>query len=53
MTGDRPSRPDATLGNTKGYRDWWGYIGTGDVDYATKRGPQMATVMNMVTALGG
>jgi len=27
--------------------------GPADVDYATQRGPQMATVMNMVTALGG
>ncbi len=47
------ARPDATLGNPKGCWDWWGYLGPGDVDYATKRGPQMATVMNMVSALGG
>ena len=47
------ARPDPTLGNPKGCWDWWGYLGPADVDYATKRGPQMATVMNMVTALGG
>ncbi len=47
------ARSDATLGNPKGCWDWWGYLGPGDVDYATKRGPQMATVMNMVRALGG
>jgi dienelactone hydrolase len=47
------ARPDATLGNPKGCWDWWGYLGPGDVDYATKRGPQMATVMNMVSALSG
>jgi poly(3-hydroxybutyrate) depolymerase len=39
--------------NPKGCWDWWGYLGPGDVDYATKNGPQMRTVMNMVTALGG
>ena len=47
------ARPDATLGNPKGCWDWWGYLGPGDVDYATKRAPQMATLMNMVSALGG
>ncbi len=47
------ARPDATLGNPKGCWDWWGYLGPGDVDYATKNGPQMRTVMNMVSALGG
>ncbi len=47
------ARPDPALGNPKGCWDWWGYLGPGDVDYATKRGPQMQTVMNMVTALGG
>ncbi|SNS79352.1 poly(3-hydroxybutyrate) depolymerase [Geodermatophilus pulveris] len=47
------ARPDPLLGNPKGCWDWWGYLGPADVDYATKRGPQMATVMNMVTALGG
>jgi poly(3-hydroxybutyrate) depolymerase len=45
--------PDAALGNPKGCWDWWGYLGPGDVDYATKRGPQMQTVMAMVAALGG
>ncbi len=39
--------------NPKGCWDWWGYLGPGDVDYATKNGPQMRTVMNMVAALGG
>ena len=39
--------------NPKGCWDWWGYLGPGDADYATKNGPQMRTVMNMVTALGG
>ena len=39
--------------NPKGCWDWWGYLGWGDVDYATKQGPQMRTVMNMVAALGG
>ncbi|MGY1680660.1 extracellular catalytic domain type 2 short-chain-length polyhydroxyalkanoate depolymerase [Geodermatophilus sp. SYSU D01176] len=47
------ARPDALLGNPKGCWDWWGYLGPGDVDYATKRGPQVATVMNMISALGG
>ncbi|MDP9408339.1 MAG: PHB depolymerase family esterase [Actinomycetota bacterium] len=45
--------PDASFGNPKGCWDWWGYLGPGDVDYATQRGPQMQTVMAMVTALGG
>ncbi len=45
--------PDPVFGNPKGCWDWWGYLGPGDVDYTTHRGPQMATVMNMVTALGG
>ena len=39
--------------NPKGCWDWWGYLGPGDVDYATKNGPQMRTVMNMIAALGG
>jgi poly(3-hydroxybutyrate) depolymerase len=39
--------------NPKGCWDWWGYLGAGDVDYANKLGPQMKTVMKMVTALGG
>ena len=39
--------------NPQGCWDWWGYLGPGDVDYATKDGPQMRTVMNMVSALGG
>ena len=30
-----------------------GYLGPGDVDYATTLGPQMRTVMAMVDALGG
>ncbi len=45
--------PDSSFGNPKGCWDWWGYLGVGDTDYATKRGPQMQTVMNMVSALGG
>ena len=46
--------PDPVFGNPKGCWDWWGYLGPGDVDrYATKQGPQMQTVMNMVSALGG
>ena len=45
--------PDNSFGNPKGCWDWWGYLGAGDADYATKRGPQMQTVMNMVSALGG
>ena len=44
---------DETFGNPKGCWDWWGYLGVDDGDYATRSGPQMATVMNMVTALGG
>ncbi len=45
--------PDASFGNPNGCWDWWGYLGPGDADYATKRGPQMVTVMAMVSALGG
>jgi poly(3-hydroxybutyrate) depolymerase len=45
--------PDPTFGNPKGCWDWWGYLGADDAGYATKAGPQMATVMNMVSALGG
>jgi poly(3-hydroxybutyrate) depolymerase len=44
---------DTTLGNPKGCWDWWGYLGPADTDYATRSGPQMVTVMNMVRALGG
>jgi len=47
------ARPDATFGNPKGCWDWWGYLGPQDADYATKLGPQMRTVMNMVGALEG
>jgi hypothetical protein len=49
------ARPDEGLViyNPRGCWDWWGYLGLGDVDYANKLGPQMRTVMNMVTALGG
>lgn len=48
------ARPDPLLGNPKGCWDWWGYLGPADVDlHATKRGPQVATVMAMVDALGG
>ena len=47
------ARPDETFGNPNGCWDWWGYLGAADGDYATKDGPQMRTVMNMVTALGG
>ncbi len=47
------ARPDATFGNPNGCWDWWGYLGAADGDYATKNGPQMRTIMNMVTALGG
>jgi poly(3-hydroxybutyrate) depolymerase len=39
--------------NPAGCWDWWGYLGVQDVDYANKLGPQMRTVMNMVTAFGG
>jgi poly(3-hydroxybutyrate) depolymerase len=45
--------PDTTFGNPKGCWDWWGYLGANDGNYATRNGPQMTTVMNMVTALGG
>ena len=47
------ARPDQTFGNPKGCWDWWGYLGAADGDYATKDGPQMRTIMNMVSALGG
>jgi poly(3-hydroxybutyrate) depolymerase len=47
------ARPDPTFGNPKGCWDWWGYLGADDTDYANKLGPQMRTVMRMVTALGG
>jgi poly(3-hydroxybutyrate) depolymerase len=49
------ARPDQgpAISNPNGCWDWWGYLGPQDVDYATKLGPQMRTVMNMVTALGG
>ncbi|MDP9390653.1 MAG: PHB depolymerase family esterase [Actinomycetota bacterium] len=49
------ARPDSgpAIFNPKGCWDWWGYLGPNDVDYATKLGPQMRTVMNMVEALGG
>ena len=49
------ARPDGgpVIYNPKGCWDWWGYLGPQDVDYATKAGPQMRTVMSMVTALGG
>jgi poly(3-hydroxybutyrate) depolymerase len=47
------AEPDVLFGNPKGCWDWWGYLGVLDVNYATKLGPQMRTVMNMVTALGG
>jgi poly(3-hydroxybutyrate) depolymerase len=36
--------------NPLGCWDWWGYDGS---DYATRSGPQMRAVMNMVRALGG
>ena len=39
--------------NPQGCWDWWGYLGPGDLDYATKNGAQMRTVMAMVSALGG
>lgn len=45
--------PDNVFGNPKGCWDWWGYLGADDANYATRSGPQMTTVMNMVTALGG
>jgi poly(3-hydroxybutyrate) depolymerase len=47
------ARPDEAFGNPNGCWDWWGYLGPADGDYATKNGPQMRTVMNMVAALGG
>ncbi len=47
------ARVDETFGNPKGCWDWWGYLGPNDTNYATRSGPQMATVMNMVHALGG
>ena len=47
------ARPDATFINPAGCWDWWGYLGPRDADYATKLGPQVRTVMNMVSALGG
>jgi poly(3-hydroxybutyrate) depolymerase len=49
------ARPDGgpVIYNPKGCWDWWGYLGPRDVDYATKLGPQVRTVMNMVRALGG
>jgi poly(3-hydroxybutyrate) depolymerase len=37
-------------GNPEGCWDWWGYDGP---DFAVKTAPQMVTIMNMVTALGG
>jgi poly(3-hydroxybutyrate) depolymerase len=36
--------------NPQGCWDWWGYDGP---DFAVKTAPQMVTIMNMVTALGG
>jgi len=36
--------------NPEGCWDWWGYDGP---DFAIKTAPQMVTIMNMVTALGG
>jgi poly(3-hydroxybutyrate) depolymerase len=36
--------------NPSGCWDWWGYDGG---DYATRSGPQMRAIMNMVHALGG
>jgi hypothetical protein len=36
---------DGTAGRNSGW-------GAADGDYATKNGPQMRTIMNMVTALG-
>jgi poly(3-hydroxybutyrate) depolymerase len=47
------AEPDTTFTNPKGCWDWWGYLGPGDTGYATRSGPQMVTVMNMVHALGG
>ncbi|HTX85532.1 MAG TPA: PHB depolymerase family esterase [Streptosporangiaceae bacterium] len=36
--------------NPEGCWDWWGYDGP---NFAVKSAPQMVTIMNMVTALGG
>jgi len=36
--------------NPEGCWDWWGYDGP---DFAVKSAPQMVTIMNMVSALGG
>jgi poly(3-hydroxybutyrate) depolymerase len=36
--------------NPEGCWDWWGYDGA---DFAVKSAPQMETIMNMVSALGG
>jgi poly(3-hydroxybutyrate) depolymerase len=36
--------------NPEGCWDWWGYDGA---NFAVKGAPQMVTIMNMVTALGG
>lgn len=47
------ARVDETFGNPKGCWDWWGYLGPNDDNYATRSGPQVATVMAMVRALGG
>lgn len=47
------AEPDTTFTNPKGCWDWWGYLGPADGGYATRSGPQMVTVMNMVRALGG
>lgn len=47
------AEPDTTFTNPKGCWDWWGYLGAADGGYATRSGPQMVTVMNMVRALGG
>jgi len=47
------AEPDTTFTNPKGCWDWWGYLGGADTGYATRSGPQMVTVMNMVHALGG
>jgi len=45
--------PDTTFGNPKGCWDWWGYLGANDGNYATRNGPPVTTVMNMITARGG
>jgi poly(3-hydroxybutyrate) depolymerase len=44
---------NGAIGNPQGCWDWWGYLGPGDIEYATKNGPQMRTIMAMVAALGG